>query len=162
MIVVGKFGKTNGSKGKIIVHSFTENPENIKYFSNFYFENGELIKINFIKQKKTSFLTELSGVNSIELAKKLTNKFIYVKRESFPETKIDQYYYLDLIGITVFIGNKKVGKIISVNNHGAGDYCEVKKRNDSFLFPFKNEHLEKVNIEKKQIVLNRKYYSNEI
>lgn len=162
MIVVGKFGKTNGSKGKIIVHSFTENPENIKYFSNFYFENGELIKINFIKQKKTSFLTELSGINSIDLAKKLTNKFIYVKRESLPETKIDQYYYLDLIGIAVFIGNKKVGKIISVNNHGAGDYCEVKKRNGSFLFPFKNEHLEKVNIEKKQIVLNRKYYSNEI
>ena len=55
MIVVGKFGKTNGSKGKIIVHSFTENPENIKYFSNFYFENGELIKINFIKQKKHLF-----------------------------------------------------------------------------------------------------------
>ena len=100
MIVVGKFGKTNGSKGKIIVHSFTEIPESIKSFSNFYFENGELIKINFIRQKKTSFLTELSGISSIELAKKFTNKFIYVKRESFPKPKIDQYYYLDLIGIT--------------------------------------------------------------
>ena len=55
MVIVGKFGKTHGSKGNILVHSFTQIPDNIRLFSEYYFKNGDLIEIRFIKKKKYRF-----------------------------------------------------------------------------------------------------------
>ena len=54
MIIVGKFGKTHGSSN-ILVHSFTQIPDNIRLFSEYYFKNGDLIEIRFIKKKKYRF-----------------------------------------------------------------------------------------------------------
>ena len=56
MVIVGKFGKTHGSKGNILVHSFTQIPDNIRLFSEYYFKNGDLIEISFIKKKIQVFL----------------------------------------------------------------------------------------------------------
>ena len=74
----------------------------------------------------------------------------------------DEYYFTDLIGLDVYIGNIKIGKITDVNNHGAGDYCEVKKKTGLFLFPFLKDHVKEVNIELNKIILCKNYYSNEI
>ena len=56
MVIVGKFGKTHGSDGSILVHSFTQIPDNIRFFSDYYFKNGDLIEIKFIKKKIPVFL----------------------------------------------------------------------------------------------------------
>ena len=162
MVIVGKFGKTHGWNGTILVHSFTQIPDNISLFSEYYFKNGDLIEISFIKKKNSSFLTKLNGVESQEKAKKFTNKYIYIKKNCLPKVNNDEYYFSDLIGLEVYIENVKIGKITVVNNHGAGDYCEVRKKNGLFLFPFINSHVKEVNIELNKIILCRKYYSNEI
>ena len=162
MIIVGKFGKTHGSKGNILVHSFTQIPDNIRLFSEYYFKNGDLIEISFIKKKNTGFLTKLNGVESPEKAKKFTNRYIYIKKDCLPKVNNDEYYFTDLIGLDVYIGNIKIGKITDVNNHGAGDYCEVKKKTGLFLFPFIKDHVKEVNIELNKIIFCKNYYSIEI
>ena len=62
----------------------------------------------------------------------------------------------------MYIENIKIGDITAVNNHGAGDYCEVRKKTGLFLFPFIKGHVKEVNIELNKIILCRNYYSNEI
>lgn len=162
MVIVGKFGKTHGSDGSILVHSFTQIPDNIRFFSDYYFKNGDLIEIKFIKKKNSGFLTKLNGIETPEKAKILTNKYIYIKRDCLPKVNNDEYYFSDLIGLEVYIENIKIGDITAVNNHGAGDYCEVRKKTGLFLFPFIKGHVKEVNIELNKIILCRNYYSNEI
>ena len=79
-----------------------------------------------------------------------------------PKVNNNEYYFTDLIGLDVYIGNIKIGKITDVNNHGAGDYCEVKKKTGLFLFRFLKDHVKEVNIELNKIILCKNYYSNEI
>ena len=46
------------------------------------------------------------------------------------------FYYEDLEMLDVFVKNKKIGKVICLNNHGAGDYLEIstkKRRNSSTI-----------------------------
>ena len=162
MVIVGKFGKTHGSDGSILVHSFTQIPDNIRFFSDYYFKNGDLIEIKFIKKKNSGFLTKLNGIETPEKAKILTNKYIYIKRDCLPKVNNDEYYFSDLIGLEVYIENIKIGDITAVNNHGAGDYCEVRKKTGLFLFPFIKGHVKEENIELNKIILCRNYYSNEI
>ena len=48
-------------------------------------------------------------------------KEISIEKQELPKLKTGQYYYNGLLGMEVKI-NKKIGKIIDIQNHGAGDY----------------------------------------
>ena len=56
------------------------------------------------------------------------------------------------------IKKKKVGEIVDICNHGAGDYIIIQKQQNEILVPLINEHVLKINLEKKFIKLNSRYY----
>ena len=60
--------------------------------------------------------------------------------------------------LNVFIENKKIGKIISLNNHGAGDYLEISVGKKEILVPYNFDHILRIDIKKKKIFLNPDYY----
>ncbi len=62
------------------------------------------------------------------------------------------------------LDDKKVGKVISINNHGAGDYFEIIINNgkEEILVPKNNSHIIEINIGKNFLKLNPMYYKNEI
>lgn len=145
-----------------MVHSFMRNVANIKNYNSFLLQDKKTIKINFIKKIKSSFIGEIEGIDSPEEAKNYTNKFIYIERYSLPKTKQNEYYYTDLVGLCVYVKAKKIGIIVNVDNHGAGDYCEVKKKTGFMLFPFIDDHIRQINLRKKIITLNEEYYKDEV
>ncbi len=100
-ILAGSILGLHGLKGYIKVKSFLENPKDLfnydKYFINKISFSSLLLKFN----KKSVFICELVGINSIEEAKKFVNKDIFICKSSLPKTDKDEIYLNDLISFNV-------------------------------------------------------------
>ena len=163
MILVGKIGKTKGVEGLVRIQSFTNYQDNIEKFQKFYFEDGKEVHIQFKQKLKKYYICKLNCINSLETAKQVVNKYIYILSEQLPKLNDGNFYYNDLIGMTVKVNLKKIGKVIKVENHGAGDYFEVLTNNKDFiLVPFIKSHIIETDLQNKTIHLNSKYFSDEI
>ena len=72
-------------------------------------------------------------------AEALRGTELYVPREKLPETDADEFYYVDLIGMTAKTPDGKIlGKIAGVHNFGAGDMLEIDGIDDFVSFSEKN------------------------
>ena len=72
--------------------------------------------------------------------------------------KKNEFYYNDLEALDVFVKHKKIGQVITLNNHGAGDYLEIAGPKKEILVPYNFDHIMKIDIKEKKIFLNPDYY----
>lgn len=157
MVVVAKFGKTFGLVGKIYVQSFFSEKLDIFKYSNFFLKNGEIISISF-EQANNKIIGKVRGVDNIDRAKIYTGKLILLKKAELPKLKHNQFYYEELVNMSVFLKQKKIGVIRNVLNHGAGDYFEIRLNKFEIVVPFNKEHVLEINKKEKTISLNPLYY----
>ena len=158
LIVVGKFGKTIGLQGNINVQSYLNNKYDFLNYKDFFIEKKVPINI-YIEKKNKKLIAKIQDISNINEAKKFVGKKIFIKSSSLPKLKIkNQYYFDELESMAVYIKGKKIGKVIKIDNHGAGDYLEIKTNNNDLLVPFNKNHILKVDKKERNIHLNPKYY----
>ena len=121
-----------------------------------FFKNKKLI-VNFEKSND-KILAKIEKINSPEAAQKFVGKLLHIKKKELPKLRKNEFYYEDLERLDVFIVDKKIGKVVSLNNHGAGDYLEVTGKKKEILVPYNFDHILKIDIKKKKIFLNPDYY----
>ena len=102
LVHVGTFGKPQGLKGEIKINILTSSLESFKLLKQYFKDNGES-KWNFISLRKIGkkYVASLQGYEDRNAALLLKGKYIYSFRENFPPTKENQYYSLDLRGLTL-------------------------------------------------------------
>ena len=154
--VAAKFGKVNGIKGCLSVNIYLTASSEIDKFSTFYI-NNKATNLLF-KKKGKKVVCKIEGIDDIDNAKCFIGSEISVDKEELPKLKEGQYYYNDLLGLSVRLKNKKFGEIIDVRNHGAGDYLIVKKQKDEILVPLIKDHVIKINLSQRILNLNPDYY----
>jgi 16S rRNA processing protein RimM len=123
-ILVGKIGRVHGIKGFVTIHSLTEPSANIIKYQPWYDKNKKLLKIVECK---------LLGMKIIALfdekEKPATNEEIWIERSQLPDLKKDEYYWTDLIGLSVYnLENHYLGDITELFNTGANDVVIVKEK----------------------------------
>ena len=155
-MIIAKLGRTHGVRGEIIVNCFLEKHEDLHKYKYIFIDNIK-IKIQ-AKILSNKIICNLEGVNDLDEAKKLTGKFISVDRNNLPNVQENQFYFYDLVDLNVFINNVKVGKVMDVKNHGAGDYLEIVNNKNELLVPMIEDHILDIDIKTKKIELNPKYY----
>ena len=156
-IVVAKFGKTIGLKGKLLIHSYFSKQSDILKFKKFSLNQEEDISIQLEKKDK-KILAKITNIETVEDAKFFTGKLISLNKKYLPKLKPNQFYFSELEQMKVLLDKKKVGYVKHVYNHGAGEYLEIKLDNDELLVPFNFDHIEKINSKKKELHLSTKYY----
>lgn len=154
--VAAKLGKVNGIKGWLSVIIYLTTSSEIDKFSKFYINNNETNLL--FKKKGKKIVCKIEGINDIDNAKKYVGREILVDKEELPKLNKGQYYYYELLGLSVKLNNKKIGEIIDVQNHGAGDYLVISKKNDEILVPLNKDHVLSINLYKKILNLNPDYY----
>src|SRR5262249_42323432 len=71
-------------------------------------------------------VARLEGVEDRTAAAALKGVELYVDRNRLPATQEGEFYHADLIGLTAGgAGGRALGKIVAVQNFGAGDLIEV-------------------------------------
>ena len=103
-------------------------------------------------------ICKIDGVDDVDAAKCFVGKEIFVKNTELPKLKKGQYYYNDLVGMSVLLKNNSIGVIKENQNHGAGDYAIIQTKKEEMLVPIIKEHVLKIDINKKTFRINPQYY----
>ena len=137
----------HGLKGYIKVKSFLENPKDLfnldKYYINEISFNYLLLKFN----KKSVFICELVGINSMEEAKNFVNADIFICRSSLPEIDEDEIYLNDLISFNVKLESGLcLGELVKFYDFGGGPIIGVKHGDKEKMLPFSENFI--INIDR--------------
>lgn len=139
-VIVGAIGGSFGVHGEVRLKSFCADPAAIADYTPLYTEDGRAFTQAVLTgQMKNGFTARLDGVVTKEDADALRNISLYAERSVMPSLPDDEYYYTDLIGLTVLdTGGATLGTVKNVMDHGAGDLLEIAApgQSETILLPF--------------------------
>ncbi|MDD2839898.1 MAG: ribosome maturation factor RimM [Rickettsiales bacterium] len=162
-VVVAKILSTHGVKGFVKLESYMEKPKDVfNYSDKLYDKNNKNVKIKFIGTSRPNvFITEIDGVNDMDLAKSYKNTELYLDSKLLPKIKDDEFYFNDLVGLKAkSIDKKSNGEIISVDDFGAGVVIEIKwddEKNTESL-PFIDDYFKEINTKNGFVIIDRPEY----
>jgi 16S rRNA processing protein RimM len=73
-------------------------------------------------------IARISGIEDRNQAERLRGLQLYLPRSALPDTKADEYYHSDLIGLeAVLTDGTPVGRVRAIHDFGAGDTLELER-----------------------------------
>jgi len=160
-IYIAKIGRTVGLKGQQKLIIDTDFPEQFKKNTKLTTDkNQELIIETY---NATSNVVKFVGIDSIEAAKKLTNRQLFVSSEDTRENcKLNdkQFFWFDMIGCEVKENDQILGTVSDIQRMPLSDYLmiETDKKlvdegfSNSFLLPYLDTYILSVDIDNKTIL----------
>jgi 16S rRNA processing protein RimM len=160
MVCLGTITKAHGIKGHVYINSYCENPEDIFAYAPLTdIEGKHTYTIRKIGVARELFIAEVEGITSRNDAENLAKTNLYVRKDQLPnleETDDGVFYVSDLLGLNVLTPNhEEIGKIVGVDNFGAGDVLECKSpEHATFMLPFSEDAVVSVNMNEVYIVIS--------
>ncbi|WP_448211996.1 ribosome maturation factor RimM [Colwellia sp. MEBiC06753] len=136
-ILLGKVGAVYGIKGWVKIHSFTEEPEAIFDYSPWSLKLGDKEQSAEIvdwRKHNNGLIAKLAHIDDRDQAQRLVSSEILVDETLLPELPEGEFYWRDLIGMTVVTDKGySLGEVTDIMETGANDVLVVKaNRNDGF------------------------------
>jgi len=157
-VCVGMITKAHGIKGHVCVHSYCENPLDIfDYQPLTNLTGSQQFKLKSVGTVRGMFVAMVNDITDRNMAETLAKTELYINRDQLPEVEEDDTFYVsDLIGLTVCSEeNAVLGKIVSVENFGAGDILECKSEAyKTFMVPFTDDAIVSVDMENECVVVS--------
>lgn len=155
---IGKIVATHGIKGALKVYPYTE--------SLSFYEPGNQVLVRDSKGKEKTFIIQsarphqrnilvfLEGVTGCNLAQTLIGSELYSEKAELPELEEGTYYWLDIIGLSVYAADKSyIGQVQSVFRTGSNDVFVVTdpsgEKNREILIPALESVILEIDLEKK-------------
>lgn len=155
-VIVGAIGGAFGVHGEVRLKSYCADPAAIADYTPLYTEHGRTFaQVVLTGQIKNGFTARMDGITTKEEADALRNTSLYADRAVMPATDEDEFYYADLIGLTVVdTGGATLGTVKNVMDHGAGDLLEitVPGTSETVLLPFTQTAVPTVDISAGRII----------
>jgi 16S rRNA processing protein RimM len=156
-ILLGRIAGAHGIRGEVIIHAFTQPPENVAAYGPLSDEAGtRTFKIKIVHVTAKGVVARLAGVADRTAAEVLKGIDLYVERGRLPAAAEGEYYHADLIGLAaVDSQGNRIGEIVAVPNYGAGDLLEIRLagRAQTELIPFTDTYVPEVDIAAKRVVV---------
>ncbi len=156
LICVGSIAGSFGVRGEVRLKSYCAVPEDIENYSPLTDESGtERYPLIITRAVKNGFAARLGGVETKEQADALKGLRLFARRDQLPSLPDDEFYHADLIGLAVYdTGGTLLGKVKSVQNHGADDLLELHGPGlkSTVLLPFTKAAVPTVDLESGRIV----------
>lgn len=139
-VVVGRFGRPHGVKGYISIYSFTDPRENILLYPDWFVQlKGHWTSVTRqkVEEHHRYVVAMIDGYDNREQVGLLTNHDIAVQSCQFPRLESGEYYWHQLIGMTVL--NKegeRLGTVSEIIPTGSNDVLVVTGQG-RFLIPYR-------------------------
>lgn len=155
-ITVGKVGSSFGVHGWLKIHTYTEFGPTILEYQPWLIQrpNGQVEPLAQEDSKRhgDNILIKVKGINSPEAAKLLTNQLILIHRDQLPTLDENEYYWSDLIGLTVINHDGTVlGKVITLMETGANDVLVVKGDREHAIPYLPGKTVKHIDLEKQEM-----------
>jgi 16S rRNA processing protein RimM len=160
LILMGVFGAPQGVRGEVRVKSLTGEPSAIGLYGpltdkgrtrSFAFESLRSLKDDML-------VARVAGISTRDAAEAVKGVEIFARRDQLPPPKEDEFYYDDLVGLeAVDAAGGRIGRVVSLTNHGAGDVLEIAPvgEGETLLLPFTKSVAPLVDFDRGQIVIER-------
>ncbi len=158
-VIIGKIGTSFGVHGWLKVHTYTEFGPGILEYQPWFIQrpNGktELLDIEDSKCQGEQVLIKVKNFDSPEAARLLTNLLIVVPREQLAVLEKNEYYWSDLIGLTVIDqAGVTLGKVTHLMETGSNDVLVIKGDKEYAIPYLFGSVVLSVDLEKKEIHVN--------
>jgi 16S rRNA processing protein RimM len=137
-IALAAVAGAHGVKGELRLKLFTDSVENLKAHS-IVFVGGVERKLETVRAAPSGAVARFEGVTDRNSAEGLRGSLVEVDRAALPPLEEGEYYHADLLGLRcIDRDGREVGKVVAVENYGAGELLEVETGDGkSSLVPFK-------------------------
>jgi len=156
MVVMGKVVGAQGILGWVKVQTFTEYLDGLLDYKTWYVGNEqdwrplEVLEANVHGGKV--LIAKLQGIVDRTAAEKYKGLLIAVPRDSLPQQPEGEYYWSDLVGLTVEnLAGEAFGIVDSLLETGANDVLVVKGGHGEKLIPFIASVIQQVDLKNKKI-----------
>ena len=149
VVQIGHVSGVHGIQGWVKIYSLTDPREAIFEYQPWLLgESREEIRIAQGKKHGKHLVALLENLNDRDQAENLVNRPIAVYRDQFPELPDDEFYWTDLLGLTVRLGNgTELGTIEKMLATGAHDVMVVRGERER-LIPFvREQYVKSVNLD---------------
>jgi 16S rRNA processing protein RimM len=151
---MGRLGAPFGIKGWIKVQPYTETPDSLFDYDIWQVgrdENWQDFEVEEAAIHGDGLIVKLAGIDDRDQAFALRGREIAVNREELPEAAEDEYYWNDLIGLTVVDrAGVELGQVAGLMETGSQDVLVVKGDRER-LIPFVDAYVTRVDMPGKRI-----------
>jgi len=159
-IYIAKLGKTVGLKGQQKLHIDSDFPEQFKKNTKLTTDKKQELIIETYNQSNN--VVKFVGIDTIEEAKKLTNRQLFVSNEDTRNNcKLGdkQFFWFDILECNVYENDELLGKVSDIQRMPLSDYLMIETDSalikngfsNSFLLPYIDTYIISVDINLKAI-----------
>jgi 16S rRNA processing protein RimM len=144
-VTVARIGKTQGLKGWLRIHSFTDPQSNLANYSRFSVKAGQVhkeLELDQLQPHGTGFIGHFVGYDQLEDAKVLVGLELQVAKAILPDLEKDEFYWHQLQSLSVInLQGDLLGQVERLMETGANDVlvvtaCEGSIDNRERLIPY--------------------------
>ena len=155
-VELGKLVGVWGVKGWVKLHSYTRNRADISQYKTWYLQKprskDDPTPINVLncREQGQGMVVQFDGVTDRDVAMAMSGQTIFVKQSDLPDLPAGEFYWQQLIGLSVSNEEGPIGEILSILETGANDVlvCKsVEKGKADVLIPYVDEVVLSVDIE---------------
>lgn len=152
LLAIGQVVKTKGVKGKVKAITFSGRGDALKAGKNLFVqEEGKFKRLTpiLVQPEPGGFCLKFKEVRTVEEAQALVGSSLLVEKESLPALPQGEYYWFQLLGLSVLTeGGRVLGKIEEVMPVGPHDILVVRKEKGECLIPAVDSMVTKIDLEK--------------
>lgn len=141
MVIMGRVASAFGIRGWVKVQPFSEYVDSLLGYKTWYLghENGPWREVSIAQCEAhdKTLAAQLADCPDRNAAEKLKGLLIAVPRSSLPEQDEGEYYWADLIGMSVInTAGASLGTVAELLETGANDVLVVRGNGSEVLIPF--------------------------
>lgn len=156
-IIVGKFASVFGVKGWIKVISYTDPPENLFNYADWFVKHNRAwqpINIEAAKPHGKAFVVKIQDIDDRDIAHTYTNNEIAITRDALPDLPEGEYYWSQLVGLTVTTTEGvTLGTIVRLDETGANDIIFIRGDRERVL-PYIDSVVKNIDLDKQQMIVD--------
>lgn len=131
-VLLGRLASVYGVKGWLKVNSNTQPRENIFNYPEWQLKIGNQWQVWRVEQGRPhgkTLVVKLAGCDDRDQAQQYVGAEIAIYRNQLPETKDDEHYWSDLLGMQVVtVEGTDLGSVKEILETGSNDVLVVKKK----------------------------------
>ncbi len=152
-VKIGEVSRARGLSGELVVRLLSESVE-WKGKLDQVSLSGSQFSVISSRRDKAFLVLRLKGITSRELAESLRGRVVSLPQAQFQSDSGERLFLRELLGFSVFDGGQLIGKVRDFSSNGPQDLLVVEGPSaDSFLIPFVEPFIEKIDLKNQQIKL---------
>jgi len=136
---MGRIAAPFGIRGWVKVQPDTAQPRSLLAYRTWWVggaEDWQELPVEEAKVQGSAVVARLAGCGDRDAAAALRGRAVAVPRAALPGTGKDEYYWVDLVGLSVVnTGSEDLGRVVGVLQTGANDVLVVQGARER-LIPF--------------------------